>query len=133
MFPKGTVVISIAANIGDTAILDFESAFPDSIVGITPMEGKSIPEYIEITLRLFKADLNMQASATAQKNINLRILKPFKIPIPSMQKQKKIVNTIEKISQNIQILEQQQKNIDYQLEQLPKAVLSKAFRGEFVS
>lgn len=34
--PKGTIVLAIAANIGITAILDFDSAFPDSIVGITP-------------------------------------------------------------------------------------------------
>ncbi|AXU07176.1 hypothetical protein GRX81_07225 [Rickettsia japonica] len=36
LFPKGTIVLAIAANIGITVILDFDSAFPDSIVGITP-------------------------------------------------------------------------------------------------
>ncbi|WP_201766282.1 restriction endonuclease subunit S [Rickettsia gravesii] len=36
LFPKGTIVLAIAANIGITAILDFDSVFPDSIVGITP-------------------------------------------------------------------------------------------------
>jgi type I restriction enzyme S subunit len=38
VFPKGTIVITIAANIGFTAILDFDSAFPDSLIGITPNE-----------------------------------------------------------------------------------------------
>ena len=36
MFPKGTLVMSIAANVGDVAILDFEACFPDSMVGLVP-------------------------------------------------------------------------------------------------
>ena len=36
MFPRGTLVMSIAANIGDVAILDFEACFPDSMVGLIP-------------------------------------------------------------------------------------------------
>jgi type I restriction enzyme S subunit len=36
VFPKGTLCMTIAANIGDVAILDFEACFPDSIVGFVP-------------------------------------------------------------------------------------------------
>ncbi|MEL7683138.1 restriction endonuclease subunit S [Citromicrobium bathyomarinum] len=32
-WPRGTLCITIAANIADTAILDFDACFPDSIVG----------------------------------------------------------------------------------------------------
>jgi type I restriction enzyme, S subunit len=35
-FPKGTLLISIAATIGAVGILDFDCCIPDSIVGITP-------------------------------------------------------------------------------------------------
>jgi type I restriction enzyme, R subunit len=38
-FPKGTVLISIAATIGAVGILDFDCCVPDSIVGVTPGEG----------------------------------------------------------------------------------------------
>jgi type I restriction enzyme S subunit len=38
-FPKGTVLISIAATIGAVGILDFDCCIPDSIVGVTPKEG----------------------------------------------------------------------------------------------
>ena len=34
LFPKGTIIITIAANIGDIAIASFDVAFPDSLVGI---------------------------------------------------------------------------------------------------
>ena len=33
IWPAGTVCLTIAANIGDVAILDFDSCFPDSVVG----------------------------------------------------------------------------------------------------
>ena len=38
MFPAGTILITIAANIGFTGILKFDSACPDSLIGITPSE-----------------------------------------------------------------------------------------------
>mgnify|MGYP003604022782 FL=1 len=34
LWPKGTLCITIAANIGETAILDFDACFPDSVVGL---------------------------------------------------------------------------------------------------
>ena len=36
LFQPPVVVITIAANIGDTAVLDFPSCFPDSVIGLTP-------------------------------------------------------------------------------------------------
>ena len=36
LFPKGTIIVTIAANIGETAIADYPVAFPDSLVGVTP-------------------------------------------------------------------------------------------------
>ena len=39
VFPEGTILITIAANIGDTAITQFQVACPDSLVGINPVGG----------------------------------------------------------------------------------------------
>ena len=36
LFPTGTLCITIAANIADTAILKIDACFPDSIIGFTP-------------------------------------------------------------------------------------------------
>ena len=38
LFQPPIVVITIAANIGATAVLDFPSCFPDSVVGLIPDE-----------------------------------------------------------------------------------------------
>ena len=36
MWPKGTLCITIAANIAKTGILTFDACFPDSVVGFSP-------------------------------------------------------------------------------------------------
>ena len=42
LWPKGTLCITIAANIADTAILGFDACFPDSIVGFTPNQSCNV-------------------------------------------------------------------------------------------
>jgi len=141
MFPKGTVVITIAANIGDTAILEFDCCFPDSIIGITPFEGKAIPEYIEYSLRLYQNDLSRDASKGAQKNINYGFLKPLEIPIPpDLDSQREIVKKIKDAEYELNATrnyfekfeEKQNKMITY-LNHLQNSVLEQAFSGKLVN
>jgi len=94
MFQPPLVVITIAANIGDTAVLDFPCCFPDSVVGLTPKPGTNAG-FLELMMRLQKQHLNNIAPQAAQKNINIEILKTLKIPIPSLETQCAIVTEIE--------------------------------------
>lgn len=78
---SGTVCITIAANIGDTAILDFEACFPDSVVGF----DSGSPETNFFVHRWFstvKRRLENIAPAVAQKNINLKILRELPVIKP---------------------------------------------------
>ncbi len=49
MWSRGTLCITIAANIAATGILTFDSCFPDSIVGFTPNENVKT-EYVQYWL-----------------------------------------------------------------------------------
>lgn len=69
MFPKGTLVMSIAANIGDVAILDFEACFPDSMVGFVH-NHKTDLSYLYYLLRAMKDIMLRSAVLTTQLNIN---------------------------------------------------------------
>src|SRR5690606_11243059 len=40
LWPKGTLCITIAANIAELAILDFDGCFPDSVLGFIPDDEK---------------------------------------------------------------------------------------------
>ena len=80
LWPSGTLCITIAANIADTAILGFDGCFPDSVVGFLPEKRHCNIRFVEFFLRTAKEDLERYAPATAQKNINLGTLKDLAIP-----------------------------------------------------
>ena len=92
LFPAGTIIITIAANIGETAIASYPVAFPDSLVGITP--GAVDASFLEYFLRTRKAYLNELAPESAQKNINLEDLRPLLTPLPSPNEQQAIAATL---------------------------------------
>ena len=94
LFQPPIVVITIAANIGDTALLDFPSCFPDSVVGLIPKTGIDA-RFLEVVMRTKKQHLNDIAPQAAQKNINIEILKTVEIPIPPLATQQAIVAEIE--------------------------------------
>jgi restriction endonuclease S subunit len=94
LFQPPLVVITIAANIGDTAVLDFPSCFPDSVVGLIP-KPETDARYLEIVMRTKKQLLNDIAPQAAQKNFNIEILKTVKIPLPPLATKRAIVAEIE--------------------------------------
>ena len=95
LFPAGTIVITIAANIGETAITDYAVAFPDSLVGITPTGIDT--SFLEYFLRTQKVRLNQLAPESAQKNINLEDLRPLPTPIPSIKEQVAVAEILNSI------------------------------------
>lgn len=105
MFKSGTVVITIAANIGDTGILEFDSCFPDSLVGIIVKENMN-NIFLEYYLRTRKDYLNSIATQSAQKNINLEKLRPLLIIKPKIEEQKQIAEILSAIDDKINIYKQ---------------------------
>ena len=93
LFQPPVVVITIAANIGDSAVLDFPSCFPDSVVGLIPKPGTDA-HFLELVMRTKKQHLNDIAPQAAQKNINIVILKTIRIPLPPLATQQAIVAEI---------------------------------------
>lgn len=94
-WPKGTLCITIAANIADSGILDFDACFPDSVVGFVPASMFENARYFEYFVRTAKANLLEFAPATAQKNINLEILMQVLIPLPPLAEQNRIVAKVD--------------------------------------
>ncbi|MDP3330466.1 MAG: DUF559 domain-containing protein [Methylococcaceae bacterium] len=132
LWPIGTICITIAANIGKTAILAMEACFPDSVVGfLTGTDDISI-HYVEYFIRSIQQKLENEAPATAQKNINLEILAKVVIPIPSIQEQNKIVETL---NEALVAAKEQNRSIELTLKQSAaqrKNILKAAFSGQLV-
>lgn len=94
LFEPPAVLITIAANIGDTGLLTYPACFPDSVVALTPNEQVKA-EFLELAMRGQKQELNRLAPQAAQKNINVEILRRVEIPLPSLDIQREIVNELE--------------------------------------
>ncbi len=101
VFPKGTIVLTIAANIADTGILEFDSAFPDSLVGLTP-DHTIDPLFLEAYLRTQKAEMNRLAPKGTQKNINIQFLKPWPVPRPALGEQRQIASSLRSLDDRLQ-------------------------------
>ncbi len=89
LFPSGTILITIAANIGDVAIATFPVACPDSLVAIQANETTS-NIWLMYALQMYKQDFEALATQNAQKNINLEVLRPFEILTPPLPEQQAI-------------------------------------------
>lgn len=81
IFPKDTIFLTIAANIGDVALSTYPVAATDSVVAIRSKECVDTG-WLLFYLRSLKFYLDRTATESAQKNINLGLLKPLKIAVP---------------------------------------------------
>lgn len=129
LWEKGTVCLTIAANIGDVAILGIDACFPDSVVGIHSKTEDNI--YIYYFLKSIKKQLDEKSSASAQKNLSVEKLSDFYIPIPSLAKQQQIVSHLDQLTENNNKLLQHYQNKLQALQRLKNSVLESAFKGEF--
>lgn len=132
LWPKGTLCITIAANIAETAFLGFDGCFPDSVVGFSSFEEMISPLYIELFIKGVRQRIEAYAPATAQKNINLTTLEELVVPLCSPAEQAEIVSRLEAKLSTLDALEAQ---IDGQLARskaLRQSILKQAFAGKLV-
>jgi len=132
LFPEGTLCITIAANIADTAILGIDACFPDSVVGFIPNKAKTSSLFVKYLIDINKDNLEQFAPATAQKNINLKVLKSLNLPYPSLDEQNEIVRLVEQYFAFADTIEAQVKKAQAKVDNLTQSILAKAFRGELV-
>ena len=128
LWKKGTLCITIAANIAETAFLGLDACFPDSIVGFTANETV-LMEYVRYFIEASKIRLWAFAPATAQKNINLKTLEKLVIPYCCINEQKKVV---EEIESRLSVCDSIEKTIDTALQEaeaLRQSILKQAFEG----
>ncbi len=111
----GTLCITIAANIADTAILGIDACFPDSVIGFVPDDDKADARFIKY---LFDAMLQKQfkkfTQGAAQDNLSQTKLLSIRFPVPvDVTEQHRIASIlsayddlIENNRRRIQLLEQ---------------------------
>ena len=130
LWPKGTLCITIAANIAETAFLGMDACFPDSVVGFTASKLVN-PMYIKYFIESQKVRLWAFAPATAQKNINLDTLEKLIVPYCDIEEQNTVV---EEIESRMSICEKIEETVEYALQEsevMCQSILKKAFERRY--
>jgi type I restriction enzyme S subunit len=124
LWSAGTLCITIAANIAKTAILRIDACFPDSVVGFTA--DPATTEYVRVWLSFLQATLEARAPESAQKNINLAILRALPVPVPPLELQQSFATRVAAIEH----LKETQRNHLAELDALFTSLQHRAFKGE---
>ncbi|MBI3757600.1 MAG: restriction endonuclease subunit S [Deltaproteobacteria bacterium] len=94
LWSKGTLCITIAANIAETAILGIDACFPDSIIGFIADESKCDGRFIKYKFDTIKQHYQQVSHGAAQDNLSLEKLLSFKMTVPAAQAQRRIGDTL---------------------------------------
>ena len=122
MWKAGTLCITIAANIAQTAILTFDACFPDSVVGFVPNDAVSAI-YMHYWFGFFQKILEEQAPQVAQKNINLKILSDLDVMVPTKEQQEQFAAFVEQTDKSKLVIQQSLEK----LELLKKSLMQEYF------
>ncbi len=118
LWEPGTLCITIAANIADTAILGIRGCFPDSVIGFIADLTKADVRFTKYYIDLIKLDMQQVSHGTTQDNLSLDKLLRFDFVVPDVNEQCKIASIlsayddlIENNLRRIKILEEMAQNL----------------------
>ncbi|MEZ9723182.1 restriction endonuclease subunit S [Vibrio splendidus] len=124
LWPKGTMCITIAANIAETGILTYPACFPDSVIGFIADESKCNVYFIEYVFRLLRKRIQAQATGSVQDNINLQTLERLLFPIPALEEQNRIAAVLGELDDKI--------HLNYEINQTLEEMAQAIFKSWFV-
>ncbi|MCU7209443.1 restriction endonuclease subunit S [Turicibacter sp. 1E2] len=128
LWSKGTLCITIAANIAKTTIITFDACFPDSVVAFLNKENIVNKMYIQIWMSFLQKIIEDGAPESAQKNINLKILGELDVILPPIELQNHFAEMVENIEKQKELLSKSLAELETNFHSL----MQRAFRGELV-
>ncbi len=128
-FPSGTLVMAIAANIGDLAILQFSACFPDSIVGFVPTFDVAL-DYLYYNLTSMKPEMMSTATLNTQLNLNVERIGGLITTCPPLREQIAIANYLEQETAKIDALISRIRDGIEKLKEYSTALISAAVTGK---
>ncbi|MEB2831032.1 restriction endonuclease subunit S [Campylobacter upsaliensis] len=94
IFKKGTLLYTIFATLGETAILNIDAATNQAIAALIEAYDYDT-KFLMYCLMSMKDYVNSLGRGVAQNNINQTMLKNFSIPLPPLCEQEHIVQTLD--------------------------------------
>ena len=128
-FPAGTLVMAIAANIGDTAILDFEAYAPDSVVGFKPYQDLDL-EFLRYSLMAALPALEQTSTQSTQANLNIDRIGSVQAAFPPLEEQLDVVAYLDNLIDRYAEIEEKALTAIERMQERRTALISAAVTGK---
>ncbi|WP_370557254.1 restriction endonuclease subunit S [Edwardsiella tarda] len=129
LFPSGTLMMAIAANIGDTAILGFEAYAPDSVVGFKPYQNLHL-EFLRYSFMAALPALEQTSTQSTQANLNIDRIGAVKAVFPPLEEQLDIINYLDDMLYLYYSIEENTNQAIQLLQERRAALISAAVTGK---
>jgi type I restriction enzyme S subunit len=131
IIPKGNVVIATRVGLGKVCLIEHETAINQDLRGVVPKDsGKLAVSFLFWWLKSVAHLIVREGTGATVQGVKLPFIKSLKIPVPPIQEQRRILDTVVRMSSETKRLEaiyQQKLNA---LEELKKSILNQAFSGQ---
>jgi type I restriction enzyme S subunit len=134
---KGDVLMTrVGAMIGEAAIIDrdLDFAFYVSLAILRPLTAKIMPEFLVHWLNspkgIEQSRRQTLGKGHSQGNLNLKLLRQFDVPLPSLSEQHSIVSELDELQEQVDTMKRLQGETTAELDALLPSILDKAFRGD---
>lgn len=101
LWDKGTLAITIAANIAETGVLSYPMCFPDSVVGFTAYPSETTEIFMHYIFAYIRASIQKSVGGSIQDNINIDYLEDLDFKIPDIETQQEISNVLSLLDRKI--------------------------------
>jgi type I restriction enzyme S subunit len=129
LFPSGTLMMAIAANIGDTAILGFEAYAPDSVVGFKPYQNLHL-EFLRYSFMAALPALEQTSTQSTQANLNIDRIGAVKAVFPPLEEQLDIIDYLDNMLCSYDSIEENANQAIQLLQERRTALISAAVTGK---
>ncbi|MCD9608351.1 restriction endonuclease subunit S [Raoultella planticola] len=129
LFPSGTLMMAIAANIGDTAILGFEAYAPDSVVGFKPYQNLHL-EFLRYSFMAALPALEQTSTQSTQANLNIDRIGAVEAVFPPLEEQQNIIDYLDDMLCSYDLIKENANLAIQLLQERRTALISAAVTGK---
>lgn len=126
---RGSLIVTNSATIGLPKILDIDGCIHDGFLAFLNLSKNLERDFLYWYFHYIRWHLDLIAPKGTQKNLNTTIAKNIKIPLLSLDEQKRTVEYLDKLQEKVILLKKHQEETQKEIEMLTSSVLNKAFRG----
>jgi len=123
--PVGAVLVSMYGTIGRTGLATVPMATNQAIAWGLAHAGRCSPEFLFVLVRSMRSQLDALGRGATQRNINREILREQKVLLPPQDVQRRIVDLIGTLGNQIDLLESEA----HSLRSLQRSLLPRLLSG----